>query len=161
MVLQDSWLFTGTVRDNIAYGKPDATDEEIRDAAERARAASFIERLPDGYDTIISDDGGLSQGQRQLLNIARAILLDAPVLILDEATSNIDTRTEILVQRAFNEMMEGRTSFVVAYRHSTIKNADIILVMNAGKIIEQGKHEQLVSAGGFYAGLWAAMTAKS
>ena len=161
MVLQDSWLFTGTVRDNIAYGKPDATDEEIRDAAERARAASFIERLPDGYDTIISDDGGLSQGQRQLLNIARAILLDAPVLILDEATSNIDTRTEILVQRAFNEMMKGRTSFVVAHRLSTIKSADIILVMNAGKIIEQGNHEQLVRAGGFYAGLWAAMTAES
>jgi len=161
MVLQDSWLFTGTVRENIAYGKPDATDEEIRSAAERARADSFIERLPNGYDTVISDDGGLSQGQRQLLNIARAILLDAPVLILDEATSNIDTRTEILVQRAFNEMMEGRTSFVVAHRLSTIKSADMILVMNSGKIVEQGRHEQLVNSGGFYAQLWQAMTAEN
>ncbi len=155
MVLQESWLFSGTVRENIAYGKPDATDEEILAAARAAHAHSFIKRLPKGYDTIIAEDGGnLSQGQRQLLCIARVMLVDPPMLILDEATSNIDTRTEILVQEAFQKMMEGRTSFVVAHRLSTIREADVILVMNQGHVVEQGAHQELLAKGGFYANLY-------
>lgn len=155
MVLQDTWVFGGTIKENIAYGKKDATDEEIINAAKKAYVHSFIERLPNGYDTVISDDGNsISQGQKQLLSIARVMLLDPPMLILDEATSSIDTLTEIRVQRAFDEMMQGRTSFIVAHRLSTIKNADVILVMNAGKIIEQGTHEELLKLNGFYANLY-------
>lgn len=155
MVLQETWLFSGTVRDNIAYGKEDATEEEIIEAAKSAHAHSFIKRLPQGYDTIISEDGGnISQGQKQLLCIARVMLTKPPMLILDEATSNIDTRTEIRIQKAFAKMMEGRTSFVVAHRLSTIKEADTILVMKSGKIIEQGNHEELLEKNGFYANLY-------
>ena len=155
MVLQDTWLYSGTVKENIAYGKADATDEEIIEAAKAAHAHNFIMRLPNGYDTLINDDGSnISQGQKQLLCIARVMLTKPPMLILDEATSNIDTRTEIYIQKAFDKMMEGRTSFIVAHRLSTIKEADLILVMNAGKIIEQGKHEELLAANGFYANLY-------
>ncbi len=155
MVLQDTWLYSGTVKENIAYGKTDATDEEIIEAAKAAHAHNFIMRLPNGYDTLINDDGSnISQGQKQLLCIARVMLTKPPMLILDEATSSIDTRTEIYIQKAFDKMMEGRTSFIVAHRLSTIKEADLILVMNAGKIIEQGKHEQLLAANGFYANLY-------
>ncbi|MCM1467690.1 MAG: ATP-binding cassette domain-containing protein, partial [Alistipes sp.] len=151
MVLQETWLQAGTIRDNIAYGKPDATDEEIEKAARMAHAHSFIKRLPEGYDTVLSENGGnLSQGQKQLLCIARVMLKLPPMLILDEATSSIDTRTEIRIQKAFHTLMEGRTSFVVAHRLSTIKESDIILVMNAGKIIEQGTHEELLAMNGFY-----------
>ena len=155
MVLQESWLFHGTIRENIAYGRPQATQEEVEAAARAAHAHSFIMRLPDGYDTVIAEDGGnISQGQRQLLCIARVMLVDPPMLILDEATSNIDTRTEVHIQKAFNRMMEGRTSFIVAHRLSTIKEADLILVMNQGQIIEQGTHEQLLHKNGFYAKLY-------
>jgi ATP-binding cassette, subfamily B, multidrug efflux pump len=155
MVLQDTWLFSGKVRDNIAYGRENVTDEEIIAAAKAAHAHSFIMRLPNGYDTVISEDGGnISQGQRQLLCIARVMLVDPPILILDEATSSIDTRTEIRIQKAFTKMMEGRTSFIVAHRLSTIKEADLILVMNKGCIIEQGTHEQLLMKNGFYANLY-------
>lgn len=155
MVLQETWLMAGTVRDNIAMGKPDATDEEIENAARRTHAHSFIKRLPDGYETVIGEDGGnLSQGQKQLLCIARVMLMSPPVLILDEATSSIDTRTEIKVQKAFAELMKGRTSFVVAHRLSTIINSDVILVMNKGHIIEQGTHAELLEKGGFYSHLW-------
>lgn len=155
MVLQDSWLYHASIRDNIAYGKPDATLEEVKEAAKKAFINHFIERLPDGYDTIITEDGGnLSQGQRQLMCIARVMLCHPPMLILDEATSSIDTRTEIRIQRAFNEMMKGRTSFIVAHRLSTIKEADIILVMKDGNIIEQGNHEELIAKGGFYHDLY-------
>lgn len=155
MVLQDTWLYSGTVKENIAYGKVDATDKEIIEAAKAAHAHNFIMRLPNGYDTLINDDGSnISQGQKQLLCIARVMLTKPPMLILDEATSSIDTRTEIYIQKAFDKMMEGRTSFIVAHRLSTIKEADLILVMNAGKIIEQGKHEQLLAANGFYANLY-------
>lgn len=155
MVLQDTWLYSGTVKENIAYGKADATDEEIIEAAKAAHAHNFIMRLPNGYDTLINDDGSnISQGQKQLLCIARVMLTKPPMLILDEATSSIDTRTEIYIQKTFDKMMEGRTSFIVAHRLSTIKEADRILVMNAGKIIEQGKHEQLLAANGFYANLY-------
>lgn len=155
MVLQETWLMAGTVRDNIAMGKPDATDEEIENAARRTHAHSFIKRLPDGYKTVIGEDGGnLSQGQKQLLCIARVMLMSPPVLILDEATSSIDTRTEIKVQKAFAELMKGRTSFVVAHRLSTIINSDVILVMNKGHIIEQGTHAELLEKGGFYSHLW-------
>lgn len=155
MVLQDTWLYSGTVKENIAYGKADATDEEIIEAAKAAHAHNFIMRLPNGYNTLINDDGSnISQGQKQLLCIARVMLTKPPMLILDEATSSIDTRTEIYIQKAFDKMMEGRTSFIVAHRLSTIKEADLILVMNAGKIIEQGKHEQLLAANGFYANLY-------
>lgn len=155
MVLQETWLQAGTIRDNIAYGKPDATDEEIEKAAKLAHAHSFIKRLPDGYQTVLSENGGnLSQGQKQLLCIARVMLKLPPMLILDEATSSIDTRTEIKIQKAFHTLMEGRTSFVVAHRLSTIKESDIILVMKAGKIIEQGTHEQLLSMNGFYSELY-------
>ena len=162
MVLQESWLFSGTVRENIAYGKLGATDEEIVAAAKAAHAHSFIKRLPKGYDTVIAEDGGnLSQGQRQLLCIARGMPVDPPMLILDEATSNIDTRTEILVQEAFQRMMEGRTSFVVAHRLSTIREADVILVMNQGHIVEQGTHQELLTKGGFYANLYNSQFARS
>lgn len=150
MVLQDTWLKTGTIAENIAYGKPDATREEIVEAAKRSHAHGFIKRMPQGYDTEISEDGGLSQGQKQLLCIARVMLQLPPMLILDEATSSIDTRTEIKIQEAFHKMMEGRTSFIVAHRLSTIQEADIILVMKDGNIIEQGSHEELLKKGGFY-----------
>lgn len=157
MVLQDSWLFHGTIRENIAYGKEDATDEEIIAAAKKAHTHKFIMRLKDGYDTVISDRGdGISQGQRQLLCIARIMLMDPPMLILDEATSNIDTRTEIKIQKAFAEIMEGRTSFIVAHRLSTIKEADIILVMKDGNVIEKGDHDSLMKLGGFYKTLFEA-----
>lgn len=162
MVLQETWLFAGTVRDNIAYGRSNASEEEIIEAAKAAHAHGFIKRLPHGYDTIISEDGdNVSQGQKQLLCIARVMLTKPPMLILDEATSNIDTRTEIKIQKAFANMMEGRTSFIVAHRLSTIKEADIILVMNQGKIIEQGKHEELLAKNGFYANLYNSQFAVS
>lgn len=155
MVLQETWLYSGTIKENIAYGKPDATDEEIIEAAKMAHAHEFITRLPNGYDTKISGDGNnISQGQKQLLCIARIMLTKPPMLILDEATSSIDTRTEIFIQNAFNKMMEGRTSFIVAHRLSTIKEADLILVMNKGHIIEQGTHEELIEKNGFYANLY-------
>ncbi|MCD8041118.1 MAG: ABC transporter ATP-binding protein/permease [Clostridia bacterium] len=151
MVLQDTWLKSGTIKQNIAMGKPDATDEEIIEAAKKAHAHKFIIQLEKGYDTYIAEDGGnLSQGQKQLLCITRIMLCLPPMLILDEATSSIDTRTELNIQSAFAQMMEGRTSFIVAHRLSTIKNADLILVMKDGKIIEQGKHEELIALGGFY-----------
>ena len=162
MVLQESWLFSGTVRENIAYGREDASLEEVVAAAKKAHAHSFILRLPQGYDTVISEDGGnLSQGQRQLLCIARVMLVDPPMLILDEATSSIDTRTEWKIQTAFEEMMRGRTSFIVAHRLSTIKGADLILVMNQGHIVEQGTHESLLAKGGFYANLYNSQFAVS
>lgn len=155
MVLQDTWLFQGTVRENIAYGREEATDEEIISAAKEAYAHSFIKRLPKGYDTVLSEDGGnISQGQKQLLCIARVMLMKPKLLILDEATSNIDTRTEIKIQKAFAKLMEGRTSFIVAHRLSTIKEADLILVLSNGQIIEQGSHEELLKKGGFYADLY-------
>lgn len=155
MVLQDTWLKAGTIRENIAYGKPDATEEEIIKAAKAARAHSFIRRLPNGYDTVIAEDGGnISQGQKQLLCIARVMLCLPPMLILDEATSSIDTRTEIKIQAAFAHMMKGRTSFIVAHRLSTIREADVILVMKDGHIIEQGNHETLLAMNGFYANLY-------
>ena len=151
MVLQETWLKQGTIRDNIIVGKPDATDEEVIAAAKASHAHSFIRRLPEGYDTVISEDGGsLSQGQKQLLCITRVMLCLPPMLILDEATSSIDTRTEIRIQKAFATMMEGRTSFIVAHRLSTIQNADVILVMKDGHIIEQGNHEVLMKKEGFY-----------
>ena len=155
MVLQDTWLKAGTIRDNIVMGKPDATDEEVIAAAKASHADSFIKRLPDGYNTWITEDGGsLSQGQKQLLCITRVMLCLPPMLILDEATSSIDTRTELKIQHAFAQMMQGRTSFIVAHRLSTIREADIILVMKDGKIIEQGRHEELLAKGGFYATLY-------
>ncbi|MBR5800005.1 MAG: ABC transporter ATP-binding protein, partial [Lachnospiraceae bacterium] len=155
MVLQDTWLKKGTIRDNIITGKPDATEEEIVAAAKASHAHSFIRRLPKGYDTVIGEDGGsLSQGQKQLLCITRVMLALPPMLILDEATSSIDTRTEIQIQKAFATMMEGRTSFIVAHRLSTIQTADVILVMKDGHIIEQGNHEELLAKKGFYANLY-------
>lgn len=155
MVLQDTWLKSGTIAENIAYGKPEATRAEIIEAAKAAHAHGFIKRMSDGYDTVISEDGGnLSQGQKQLLCIARVMLKLPPILILDEATSSIDTRTEIKIQEAFQKMMEGRTSFIVAHRLSTIKEADIILVMKDGNIVEQGNHEELLARNGFYAKLY-------
>ena len=155
MVLQDTWLKAGTIRENIAMGKPDATEEEILAAAKQAHAHSFIRRLPKGYDTVISENGGnLSQGQKQLLCIARVMLCLPPMLFLDEATSSIDTRTEIKIQKAFDTMMKGRTSFIVAHRLSTIREADVILVMKDGHIVEQGKHEELLQKQGFYANLY-------
>ena len=162
MVLQETWLKAGTIAENIAYGKPDATREEIIAAAKKARAHSFICRMPNGYDTEVAEDGGnISQGQRQLLCIARVMLRRPPILILDEATSSIDTRTEILVQDAFEELMKGRTSFIVAHRLSTIKNADQILVMKDGNIIERGTHDELLDRGGFYAKLYESQFAKA
>ena len=155
MVLQDTWLRAGTVRENIAYGKPDATMDEVIAAAKAAHAHSFIRRLPEGYDTVIAEDGGnISQGQKQLLCIARVMLCLPPMLILDEATSSIDTRTEVRIQKAFARMMQGRTSFIVAHRLSTIREADVILVMKDGRIVEQGNHDQLLAQGGFYAKLY-------
>ena len=155
IVLQDTWLRAGTVRENIAYGKPDATMDEVIAAAKAAHAHSFIRRLPDGYDTVIAEDGGnISQGQKQLLCIARVMLCLPPMLILDEATSSIDTRTEVRIQKAFARMMQGRTSFIVAHRLSTIREADVILVMKDGHIVEQGNHDQLLAQGGFYAKLY-------
>ena len=155
MVLQESWLFNGTVRENIAYGRPDATEQEIVHAAKMAYADSFIERLPQGYDTVISESGdNISSGQKQLLCIARILLLQPPMLILDEATSNIDTLTEQRIQKAFEYLMKGRTSFIVAHRLSTIRNADLILVMNNGSVIEQGNHDQLIAKKGFYTKLY-------
>ncbi len=155
MVLQETWLRSGTIRENIIMGKPDATDEEVIAAAKASHAHSFIKRLPNGYDTVITEDGGgLSQGQKQLLCITRVMLCLPPMLILDEATSSIDTRTEMIIQGAFTRMMKGRTSFIVAHRLSTIREADIILVMNNGNIIEQGNHEELLAQNGFYANLY-------
>ena len=162
MVLQDTWLFEGTVRENIAYGKPDATDDEVVRAARRAHADTFIRQLPQGYDTVIGEDGGtFSQGQKQLLCIARVMLTDPAILLLDEATSSIDTRTELQVQQAFDELMEGRTSFVVAHRLSTIRNADCILVLRDGHIIERGTHDELLAQGGFYAELYNSQWSQS
>ncbi|WP_295211350.1 ABC transporter ATP-binding protein [Ruminococcus sp.] len=162
MVLQETWLKTGTIRENLCYGKPDATEEEMIAAAKSAHCHSFIKRLPQGYDTIISDGySTISAGQKQLLCIARVMLSLPPMLILDEATSSIDTRTEILVQRAFEKMMEGRTSFIIAHRLSTIKNADTIIVMNAGHIVEQGSHDELIAKNGFYADLYNSQFAVS
>jgi len=159
MVLQETWLKKATVRENIALGKPDATEQEICEAALRARAHSFITRLPEGYDTVIGDEGVLSEGQKQLLCIARIMLVHPPVVILDEATSSIDTRTEQMVQAAFDELMQGRTCFIVAHRLSTIEHADVILVMKAGHVIEQGTHKELLAKGGFYRELWSAQFA--
>ena len=162
MVLQDTWLKRGTIRDNIIVGKPDATEEELIAAAKASHAHSFIRRLPNGYDTVIGEDGGsLSQGQKQLLCITRVMLSLPPMLILDEATSSIDTRTEIRIQKAFATMMEGRTSFIVAHRLSTIQNADVILVMKDGHIIEQGSHGELLAQKGFYAELYNSQFAVS
>ncbi len=156
MVLQETWLKGGTVKENIAFGREDATDEEIVEAAKKAHAHSFIKRLPKGYDTVISENGGLSQGQKQLLCIARLMLTNPPMLILDEATSSIDTRTEIQIQKAFARLMEGKTSFIVAHRLSTIREADVILVMRDGNIVEQGSHKELMKKGGFYKELYNA-----
>ena len=153
--MQDTWLKAGTIRDNIKMGREDATDDEMIAAARATHAHSFIKRLPEGYDTVITEDGGsLSQGQKQLLCITRVMLCLPPMLILDEATSSIDTRTEQHIQRAFEKLMTGRTSFIVAHRLSTIQTADVILVMNQGDVIEQGTHEELLARGGFYARLY-------
>jgi ATP-binding cassette subfamily B protein len=155
MVLQDTWLFGGTIRDNIAYGREGATEEEIKRAAKMAHADHFIRTLPDGYDTVLNEEASnISSGQKQLLTIARALLADPPILILDEATSNVDTRTEAYIQNAMIALMEGRTNFVIAHRLSTIRNASTILVMNEGEIIEQGTHQQLMDRNGFYADLY-------
>jgi len=155
MVLQDTWLFNGTVRENIAYGRENATEEEIVRAAKAARIDHFIRTLPKGYDTVISQDASnISQGERQLLTIARAILADPPIMILDEATSSVDTRTEIQIQQAMRTLMKGRTNFVIAHRLSTIRDADNILVMDNGRIVEQGRHKDLLAKGGFYAELY-------
>lgn len=155
MVLQDTWLFNGTIRDNLAYGKSGATEEEIIAAAKTSHADHFIRTLPDGYDTVLNEEASnISQGQKQLLTIARAVLADPPIMILDEATSSVDTRTEVFIQQAMRRLMEGRTSFVIAHRLSTIKDADLILVMNQGRVIEQGTHKELLEADGFYADLY-------
>jgi len=155
MVLQDTWLFNGTIRDNIAYGRANATEEEVVRAAQAAHADHFIRTLPEGYSTVLNEEASnISQGQRQLLTIARAFLADPPILILDEATSSVDTRTEVQIQSAMTRLMQGRTSFVIAHRLSTIRDADLILVMNHGRIIEQGTHEGLLARGGFYRDLY-------
>jgi ATP-binding cassette subfamily B protein len=162
MVLQDTWLFHGTIRENIAYGREDATEEQIVAASEAAHVDHFVRTLPDGYDTMIDDDAtNLSQGERQLLTIARAFLADPPILILDEATSSVDTRTEVLIQRAMRQLMKGRTTFVIAHRLSTIRDADAILVMDHGRIIEQGTHEALLARHGFYADLYDSQFAEA
>ena len=158
--MQDTWLKSGTVRDNITIGKPDATDEEVVEAAKATHAHSFIMQMRDGYDTVIDEDGGnLSQGQKQLLCITRIMLCLPPMLILDEATSSIDTRTEMKIQQAFARLMQGRTSFIVAHRLSTIREADLILVMKDGNIIEQGNHDELIARGGFYKNLYTSQFA--
>ena len=155
MVLQDTWLFHGTIRENIAYGRLDATEAEILAAAEAAHVDHFVRTLPDGYDTVIDDDAtNLSAGEKQLLTIARAFLADPPILILDEATSSVDTRTEVLIQRAMTRLMRGRTTFVIAHRLSTIRDADTILVMDRGQIVEQGDHDELLARRGFYYDLY-------
>ena len=155
MVLQETWLYNASIADNIRYGKLDATDEEIREAAKAAQVDHFVHTLPDGYNMILNEDASnISQGQKQLLTIARAILADPQILILDEATSSVDTRTEVLIQTAMNNLMKGRTSFVIAHRLSTIRDADLILVMKDGDIIEQGNHEALMEQNGFYANLY-------
>jgi ATP-binding cassette subfamily B protein len=162
MVLQDTWLFNGTIRDNIAYGREGASEEEVISAAKAANADHFIRALPDGYDTVLNEEASnISQGQKQLLTIARAILADPAILILDEATSNIDTRTEILIKRAMTNLMQGRTSFVIAHRLSTIRDADLILVMDRGAIIEQGTHSELLARGGFYSELYNSQFAEA
>ena len=155
MVLQDTWLFNGTIKENIAYAKPDAPEDEIIEAAKSAYADHFIRTLPEGYDTVINEEAdNISQGEKQLLTIARAMLANPPMLILDEATSSVDTRTELLIQKAMDKLTEGRTTFVIAHRLSTIKNADLILVMNYGNIVEKGKHKELLEKNGFYASLY-------
>ena len=155
MVLQDTWLFNGTIKENLKYAKPDATDEEVENAAKLVHADHFIHALPGGYNFVLDEEASnISQGEKQLLTIARAILSKAPILILDEATSNVDTRTEEVIQEAMNKLMEGKTSFVIAHRLSTIKNADIILVMQHGKIVERGKHDELLKLNGEYAKLY-------
>jgi len=155
MVLQDTWLFCGTIYENIAYGREDATFEEVKAAAKAARIDSFIESLPDGYNTVITDDGiNISKGQRQLITIARAMISNSQMLILDEATSNVDSRTEIKIQHAMNELMKNKTSFVIAHRLSTIQNADVILVIRDGKITESGTHDELMVQNGFYSTLY-------
>ena len=155
MVLQDTWLFSGTIRENIRYGRQDATDEEVEEAAKAAHVDHFIRTLPGGYDMVLNEDAtNVSQGQKQLLTIARAMLSDRSVLILDEATSSVDTRTEQLIQNAMDQLMKGRTSFVIAHRLSTIRNADRILVLNHGDIVEQGTHQELLARNGFYADLY-------
>ena len=155
MVLQDTWLFSGTIRENIVYGKLDATEEEMLSAARAAHVDHFVRTLSEGYDTVLNEDASnISQGQRQLLTIARALLADPPILILDEATSSVDTRTEVLIQQAMDNLMKGRTSFIIAHRLSTIRDADLILVMKEGNIIEQGTHAQLLAQNGFYAELY-------
>jgi ATP-binding cassette, subfamily B, multidrug efflux pump len=162
MVLQDAWLFSGTIRENIAYGREGATDEEIYAAAEAAHVDHFARTLPDGYETVVEDDStNISQGERQLLTIARAFLADPQVLILDEATSSVDTRTEVLIQKAMAQLLKGRTSFVIAHRLSTIRDADLILVMNEGAIIEQGTHHELLCKGGFYFDLYNSQFAEA
>ena len=155
MVLQDTWLFYGTIYDNIAYGREGATKEEVVSAAKAAKIHNFIESLPDGYDTVISDDGvNISKGQKQLITIARAMISDSPMLILDEATSNVDSRTEIQIQEAMNELMRGRTCFIIAHRLSTIQNCDKIVVLQKGEITESGTHDELMEKGGFYSTLY-------
>jgi ATP-binding cassette subfamily B protein len=157
MVLQDTWLFSGTIYDNIAYAKPGATREEVEAVARAAKIHNYIMSLPEGYDTIITDDGAnISKGQKQLLTIARAMLVDANMLILDEATSNVDTRTEVQIQQAMRKLMQDKTCFVVAHRLSTIKNADLILVVKEGNVIERGTHKELMKLGGFYRELYDA-----
>ena len=155
MVLQDTWLFNGTIMENIRYGRLDATDEEVIAAAKAAHVHHFVQTLPDGYNMVLNEEASnVSQGQKQLLTIARAILADPKILILDEATSSVDTRTEVRIQKAMDNLMRGRTSFVIAHRLSTIRDADLILVMKDGDIVEQGNHEDLLAAGGFYANLY-------
>jgi ATP-binding cassette subfamily B multidrug efflux pump len=155
MVLQDTWLYNGTIMENIRYGRPDATDAEVIAAAKAAHAHHFVRALPDGYNMVLNEEtSNISQGQMQLLTIARAVLADPRILILDEATSSVDTRTEILIQKAMDSLMKNRTSFVIAHRLSTIRNADLILVMRDGDIVEQGNHEDLLARGGFYAELY-------
>jgi len=155
MVLQDTWLYSGTIRENIRYGKLDATDEEVRAAAKSAQVDHFVRTLPEGYDTVLNEEStNISQGQKQLLTIARAILSDPKILILDEATSSVDTRTEIMIQKAMDNLMKGRTSFVIAHRLSTIRDADMILVMDHGDVVETGTHQELLAKGGFYASLY-------